>query len=111
MLPVCTTLSKMTSKPLAVPSKLKLLVKGLDAGKFRIVQLPSMLMFEGGTGLTKPSITGPVWEVQLTFCARPGGAASNNSAKANSRILLQLPSGLALFVLLEVIYALVPLIT
>src|SRR5712691_9815461 len=58
-LPVKSTLSKMTSQPLPVPVKLMLEVSGLDAGKFRIVQFPSILICEGGTGLTKPSITPP----------------------------------------------------
>ncbi len=43
----------------------------------------------------------------MPACA--GMALSSNSAKGNSRILIQLPPRLALFVLLEVIYALVPL--
>src|SRR5436189_6355461 len=108
MLAVYTALSKMTSSPLRVPSKLILLVRGLDAGKFRIVQLPSILICEGGTGLTKPSITPPKLATQPpTDCARAGTALSSNSAKGNSRILIQLPRGFTLFVSLEVIYALV----
>src|SRR2546425_12708476 len=110
MLPMKSTLSKMTSQPLPVPEKLMLEVSGLDAGKFRIVQLPSILICEGGTGLTKPSITPPKLATQPpTDCARAGTALSNNRPKANSRILIQLPRSLALFVLLEVIHALVPL--
>src|SRR5229473_1832661 len=110
MLPMKRTLSKMTSQPLPVPAKLMLEVSGLDAGKFRIVQFPSILICEGGTGLTKPSITPPKLATQPpTDCARAGTALSNNRPKANSRILIQLPRGLALFVSLEVIYALVPL--
>src|SRR6266852_8862183 len=109
MLPMISTLSKMTSQPLPVPEKLMLEVNGLDAGKFRIVQFPSILICEGGTGLTKPSITLPKLATQPpTDCARAGTALSNNSPKANSRILIQLPRGLALFVLLELISALVP---
>src|SRR5712664_3412011 len=110
MLPMKATLSKMTSQPLPVPVKLMLEVSGLDAGKFRIVQFPSILICEGGTGLTKPSITPPKLATQPpTDCARAGTALSSNRPKANSRILIQLPRGLALFVSLEVIYALVPL--
>src|SRR5438093_13540535 len=109
-LPVKSTLSKMTSQPLPVPVKLMLEVSGLDAGKFRIVQLPSILICEGGTGLTKPSITPPKLATQPpTDCARAGTALSSNRPKANSRILIQLPRGLALFVSLDVIYALVPI--
>src|SRR6266481_4604808 len=108
-LPVKSTLSKMTSQPLPVPVKLMLEVSGLDAGKFRIVQFPSILICEGGTGLTKPSITPPKLATQPpTDCARAGTALSNNSTSGNSRILIHLPRGLALFVLLEVISALVP---
>src|SRR6266705_1241512 len=109
-LPVKSTLSKMTSQPLPVPVKLMLDVSGLDAGKFRIVQFPSILICEGGTGLTKPSITPPKLATQPpTDCACAGTALSSNSTSGNSRILIQLPRGLALFVLLEVIHALVPL--
>src|SRR5262245_51178821 len=111
MLPIKSTLSKMTNQPLPVPAKLMLEVSGLDAGKFRIVQFPSILICEGGTGLTKPSITPPKLATQPpTDCARAGTAVSSNSARRNSRILIQLTRGLALFVLLEVMYyALVPL--
>src|SRR5258705_9291817 len=85
-------------------------VSGFDAGKFRIVQFPLILNCEGGTGLTKPSITPQKWATQPpTDCARAGTALSNNRPKANSRILIQLPRSLALFVLLEVISALGPL--
>src|SRR5215475_9830619 len=109
-LPMKSTLSKTTSQPLPVPVKLTLEVSGLEAGKFRIVQFPSILICEGGTGLTKPSITPPKLATQPpTDCARDGTALSSNSAKANSRILIQLPRGFVLCVLLEVIYALVPL--
>src|SRR5216683_130198 len=108
-LPVKSTLSKMTSQPLPVPVKLMLEVSGSDAGKFRIVQFPSILICEGGTGLTKPSITPPKLATQPpTDCARAGTALSNNRPKANSRILIQLPRGLTLFVSLTVIYALIP---
>ena len=41
-------------------------------------------------------------------CACAEVALSSNRPKANSRILIQLPRGLALFVSLEIIYALVP---
>src|SRR5437899_11761328 len=110
MLPMKSTLSKMTSQPLPVPVKLMLEVSGLDAGKFRIVQLPSMLICEGRTGVTKPSITPPKLATQPpTDCARAGKAVSSNSAKGNSRNLSHLPRALALFVSPEVIYALVPL--
>src|SRR5262249_55446227 len=109
MLPMKSTLSKTTSQPLPVPAKLMLLVSGFDAGKFRIVQFPSILICEGGAGLTKPSITPPKFATQPpTDCACAGTALSSNSTKANSRILIQLPLRLALFVSLEDIYALVP---
>src|SRR5712692_9512487 len=86
-----------------LPKNWMFVVSGLEAGKFLNVQLPSIWTFTGGTGLTKPSITPPfAGDGQLTVdCACAG--------KANSRILIQLPRGLALFVSLEVIYALVPL--
>src|SRR5216684_8649679 len=107
MLPMKRTLSKMTSQPLPVPEKLMLEVSGLDAGKFRIVQFPSILIWEGGTGLTKPSITPPKLATQPpTDCARAGTALSSNSTRGNSRILIHLPRGFTLFVLLEVISAL-----
>src|SRR6266436_994360 len=110
MLPMKATLSKMTSQPLPVPVKLMLEVSGLDAGKFRIVQFPSILICEGGTGLTKPSITPPKLATQPpTDCACAGTALSNNRPKANSRILIHLPRGLTLFVSVEIIHALVPL--
>src|SRR5262245_49316514 len=112
-LPMKLTLSKTSSQPLPVPSKLMLEVSGLDAGKFRIVQSPSMLICEGGTGLTKPSITPPKLATQPpTDCACAGAevnSVSSNSPKGNSRILIQLPRGLVLFVSLEIIHALVPL--
>src|SRR5258706_5775899 len=108
-LPMKSTLSKTTSQPLPVPAKLILEVSGFEAGKFRIVQFPSILICEGGTGLTKPSITPPKLATQPpTDCARAGTAVSNNRPKANSRILIQLPRCLALLVSLEVMYALVP---
>src|SRR5712671_3262661 len=109
MLPMKSTLSNMTSAPLRVPAKLMLEVSGLDAGKIRIVQFPSILICEGGTGVTKPSITPPKFATQPpTDCDRAGTALSSNSTRGNSRTLIQLPRGLALFVLLEVISALVP---
>src|SRR5258706_1925084 len=109
-LPTKSTLSKTTSQPLPVPEKLMLEVSGLDAGKFRIVQFPSILICEGGTGLTKPSITPPKLATQPpTDCARAGTALISNSAKGNSRILIQLPRGFTLFVSVEIIHALVPL--
>src|SRR5215469_11978783 len=110
MLPMKSTLLKMTSAPLRPPAKLMLEVSGLDAGKFSMVQFPSILIWDGGTGLTKPFITPPKLATQPpTDCARAGTALSNNSARENSRILIQLLRSLALFVLPEVIYALVPL--
>src|SRR5215469_16136763 len=82
MLPMKSTLSKMTSQPLPVPEKLMLEVSGLDAGKFRIVQFPSMLICEGGTGVTKPSITPPRVVTQPpTDCARARLEA--NSVRSN----------------------------
>jgi hypothetical protein len=111
MLPMKATLSKVTSQLVGLlPKKLMLEVSGLVAGKFRIVQLPSILICVGGTGLTKPSIKPPLSVTQLTVdCACAEAALSSNRPKANSRILIQLPRGLALFVSLGVIYALVPL--
>src|SRR5215471_11142512 len=104
-LPMKSTLSKMTSQPLPVPVKLMLEVRGLDAGKFRIVQFPSILICEGGTGRTKPSITPPKLATQPpTDWACAGTALSSKSAKRNSRILIQLPCGFVLRVSLEVIY-------
>src|SRR5215831_3229169 len=98
MLPMKSTLSKMTSQPLPVPVKLMLEVSGLDGGKFRIVQFPSILICEGGVGLTKPSITPPKLATQPpTDCARAGTAFSSNSAKRNSRIPIQLLPTLTLF--------------
>src|SRR5260370_35217063 len=88
-----------------------LVVSGLEAGKFLNVQLASIWTFTGGTGLTKPSNTPPGTCEQLNVdCACAGTAVSSNRAKGNSRIriLIQLPRGLALFVLPEVIYALAP---
>src|SRR5215813_13113012 len=106
MLPMKSTLSKMTSQPLPVPVKLMLEVSGLDGGKFRIVQFPSILICEGGVGLTRPSITPPKLATQPpTDCACAGAALSSNRPKRNSRILIQLPPVLVLFVSLEVIYA------
>src|SRR5262249_11606867 len=104
MLPIKLTLSKTTSQPLPVPAKLMLEVSGLNAGKFRIVQLPSILICEGGTGLTKPSITPPKLATQPpTGCACAGTALSSNSAKTNSRILIQLLLAHTFFVSLELI--------
>jgi hypothetical protein len=76
----------------------------LDPVKFRIVQLPSIWICEGA-GLTKlPSITPPKSPTQSS--AHAGRAPSSNSATLNSRILpIRLPPLLALFVLVEVIYA------
>src|SRR6266699_5916739 len=92
MLPANTTLSKMTSQLVGLlPKKLTLEVNGLDAGKFRIMQLPSISMCEGGTGLTLPSITPPKSATQpRDDCARAGVAVSSDIAKANSRIGIQL---------------------
>src|SRR5713101_2698527 len=107
MLPMKSTLSNMTSQLVGLlPKKLMLEVSGLEAGKFRIVQLPSILICEGGTGLTKPSITPPLSATQLTVdCACAEAALSSNIANPNSRILIQLPCGRALLVSLVVIYA------
>src|SRR5215471_2059160 len=111
MLPMKSTLSKMTSQLVALlPKKLMLEVSGLDAGKFLMVQFPWTSIWEGGTGLTKPSITPPfVGDGQLTDCACAWTALNSNSARGNSRNLIQLPRGLTLLVSLKVIYALVPL--
>src|SRR5262252_1326097 len=107
MLPMKSTLLKMTSQPLPVPVKLMLEVSGLETGKFWIVQFPSILICEGGFGLTRPSITPPKLATQPpTDCARAGTALSSDTAKANSRISILLPN-LTCFVPLGVI-ALVP---
>src|SRR5215467_2452227 len=91
MLPMKSTLSKTTSQPLPVPAKLMLEVSGLDTGKFRIVQFPSILICEGGTGFTLPSITPPKLATQPpTDCPCAGVAVSSDIAKANSRIPIQL---------------------
>src|SRR4030095_287002 len=83
--PVCTTLSKTTSHlclfwPGCV-RKLKLALSGLDAGKFLIVQLPSIWICEGATGVTKPSSRPPRSLTQSSACA--GAAPSSDSAMAN----------------------------
>src|SRR5215472_17408648 len=92
MLPVNTTLTKTSSQDVGLlPNQLMLEVSGLDAGKFRIVQLPSILICEGETGLTKPSITPPRSATQSTPpCACAGVAVSSKNAKANRRIPIQL---------------------
>src|SRR5262245_45926363 len=92
ILPVNTTLSKMSSQDVGLlPNQLILEVSGLDDGKFRIVQLPSMLIWEGETGLTKPSITPPRSATQLTPpCACAGVAVNSKNATVNSRIPIQL---------------------
>src|SRR5262245_20619160 len=74
-----------------------------------MVQLPSIWICEGGLGVTLPSSTPPRSATQRSS-ARAETALSSNSAKGNSRILIQLPRSFVLFVSLEVIYALVPLI-
>src|SRR5215472_2291454 len=91
ILPVNTTLSKMTSQDVGLlPFQLMLEVSGLVAGKFLIVQLPSILICEGETGLTKPSITLPRSATQSTPpCACAGVAVSSKNAKANRRIPIQ----------------------
>src|SRR6266536_6355971 len=96
MLPANTTLSKMTSQLVGLlPKKLTLEVNGLDAGKFRIMQLPSISMCEGGTGLILPSITPPKLATQESDdCARAGVAESSDSAQVNSRIAIHLQSTL-----------------
>src|SRR5690349_225069 len=111
ILPVNTTLSKMSSQDVGLlPFQLMLEVSGLEAGKFRIVQLPSILICEGETGLTKPSITPPRSATQSTPpCACPGVAVSSKNAKVNSRIPIQLLPTFTRIVPLEVMYALVPI--
>src|SRR5262249_13965136 len=60
MLPMKSTLSKTTRNGVGLlPKKLMLVVNGLEAGKFLNVQFPSMFMFGGGTGLTKPAMSPP----------------------------------------------------
>src|SRR5215813_4092876 len=81
MLPMKSTLSKMTSQLVGLfPKKLMLEVNGLDAGKFLMVQFPLMPIWEGGTGLTKPSITPPlIGDGQLTVdCACAWTALNSN---------------------------------
>src|SRR5215472_8232733 len=93
MLPMKSTLLKMTSQPVPVPVKLMLEVSGLETGKFSIVQFPSILICEGGLGLTRPSIKPPKLATQPpTDCARAGTAISSDTAKVNSRILILLPN-------------------
>jgi len=88
--------------------KLKLEVNGLDAGKFLIVQLPSIWICDGGVGLTKPSITPPRSATQSSASAWT--ASRGNNTKAENRILIQnLPHVLALFLSPQITYALVPL--
>ncbi len=65
-----------------------LVVSGLDAGKFRIVQLPSMWICEGARVDEVPSITPPKSATQSSACA--GAAVSSDSAKVNSRMPIQL---------------------
>src|ERR1051325_2447425 len=56
ILPLKTTLSKTTSQLVGLlPKKLTLEVNGLAAGKFRMIQLPSISMCARGTGVTLPS--------------------------------------------------------
>jgi hypothetical protein len=76
-----------------------------------MVQFPLMLIWDGGTGLTKPSITAPiVGDGQLTDdCACAWTVLNSNSARGNSRNLIQLPRGFTLLISLKIIYALVPL--
>src|SRR5215475_7965151 len=93
MLPMKSTLLKMTSQPVPVPVKLMLEVSGLETGKFWIVQFPSILICEGGLGVTRPSIRPPKLATQPpTDCARAGTALSSDTAKANSRIPILLPN-------------------
>src|SRR5215469_3210382 len=106
MFPMKSTLLKMTSQPDPVPVKLMLEVSGSETGKFSIVQFPSMLICEGGLGLTRPSITPPKLATQPpTDCARAGTALSSDTAKANSRSPILLPN-LTCFVPLKIMYAL-----
>src|SRR5215470_14524688 len=101
MLPMKSTLLKMTSQPVPVPVKLMLEVSGLETGKFWIVQFPSILICEGGFGLTRPSIKPAKLATQPpTDCAR-AGTLSSDTAKANSRIPILLPNRTC-FVPLEV---------
>src|SRR5262245_6836538 len=94
-----------------LPYQLMLEVSGLEAGKFRIVQLPSILICEGETGLTRPSITPRRSATQSTDdCACAGVAVSSDTTQVNSRIPIQLWATLPLFLLPEVMYTLVPLI-
>src|SRR5262249_40317752 len=111
ILPVNTTLSKTSSQLVGLlPYQLMLEVRGLDAGKFRIVQLPSILICAGETGLTKPSITPRRSATQSTDdCACAGVAVSSDTTQVNSRIPIQLWPTVTLFLLPEVMYALVPL--
>src|SRR5262249_37739231 len=107
------TLSKMTSQLVGLlPKKLILEVNGLDGGKFRIVQLPSMSMCEGGTGLTLPSIKPPKSATQPSdsgTCARAGVAVNSDTKQANSRIPIHLWPTFIRILPLQVMFALVPI--
>src|SRR5262245_65965175 len=112
MLPVQVTLSKMTTQRWSVwpgcVKKLKLVVSSPGAGKFRIVQFVSMLIWDGSTVPgTKPS---SVWfgsAEQSTALAAE--ATPSSSTQASSQFANRLPHLVSLFAPLEVIYALVPL--
>src|SRR5688572_4564009 len=79
------TLSKTSSQRSVVwpgcDRKLKLELSGFDAGKFRIVQLPSIWICEGGTGVTLPSSTPPRSATQSS--AKAGAAHIINTKAQN----------------------------
>src|SRR6516165_1251770 len=78
-------------------------VNGLLAGKFLMVQLPSIRRCEGGTGLTLPLITPPKSATQPSDdCARAGVAVSSERKQVNSRIAIHLQLTLTRFVQLKV---------
>src|SRR5690242_2049645 len=66
-----------------------LVFRGFDAGKFLIVQLPSIWICEGGLGVTLPSSTPPRSRTQRTS-ARASLALSSDIAKTTSRVAIHL---------------------
>src|SRR5215831_9167349 len=72
ILPVNTTLSKTSSQDVGLlPNQLMLEVSGLDAGKFRIVQLPSILICEGEQQDSCPAAAHPHMNYSAIRHVRP----------------------------------------
>src|SRR5262245_11156737 len=110
MLPVQLTLSKMTTQRWSVwpgcVKKLKFVSS--PPGKFRMVQLRSTLIWDGGiVPGTKPSRVPFGRAEQSTALA--ADAAPSSSTQASSQFASRLPLLVALFAPIEVICALVPL--